>query len=468
MNGRESLVVAGVVLALAASAARAQPGFPFSDDAESAAASQALWTSQPDTAWSIASAAAHSGNQVWSLRPGTDAYLTLSGPIDLSAVGVTNPTLSLWVLGSHPEQRIGVEVSANGGATWESRLGWQGIASFGAHTQWTELQVSLADFRSTQVVVRIQGIEQFGDPYYLWLDDISIDNPPSAIGTGDVDGNGSIQLGDAVLILRHLARFITLAGNGAAAADVSGNGTISPYDAVLILQYVAGIITRFPAAGKPVSSDAVLAWAQPHVDGETGVATVPLRLEGSGRVNAVQLTVPVDPGQVVVEDLVARVPGDWQVLHRVDGNALRLVMAGLTPVGPGELAELRVRLLQPGSQLRLEGEAVLDESAPQRLLSAGLGARPTRFELQQNSPNPFNPTTQIRYTLPEAGHVRLAVYDLLGHEVRRLTDGVQAGGAHQVEWDGLDEAGRQVGAGVFLYRLESAEQAESRKMVLVQ
>jgi flagellar hook assembly protein FlgD len=90
-----------------------------------------------------------------------------------------------------------------------------------------------------------------------------------------------------------------------------------------------------------------------------------------------------------------------------------------------------------------------------------------RVELAQNSPNPFNPTTTIRYTLTANEQVGLAIYAADGSLVRMLVDGVKERGAHDVTWDGRDSSGRPVGSGVYFYRLTAGKFNESRKMVLL-
>ena len=86
-----------------------------------------------------------------------------------------------------------------------------------------------------------------------------------------------------------------------------------------------------------------------------------------------------------------------------------------------------------------------------------------------NSPNPFNPTTTIRFTVP-AGPNRpynLRVYDVAGRLVRELASGEIPAGIHQVPWDGRNTAGTSVGSGIYLYRLEVGQDRLTGKMVLV-
>ncbi|MGH7450572.1 MAG: carboxypeptidase regulatory-like domain-containing protein, partial [bacterium] len=92
---------------------------------------------------------------------------------------------------------------------------------------------------------------------------------------------------------------------------------------------------------------------------------------------------------------------------------------------------------------------------------------PKMIELYRNYPNPFNPTTQIAFGLPSAMRVKLRVFNVLGAEVAVLQDGVMSAGVHHLAWDGRNAAGREVGTGLYLYRLESAAVTLQGKMLLV-
>lgn len=94
--------------------------------------------------------------------------------------------------------------------------------------------------------------------------------------------------------------------------------------------------------------------------------------------------------------------------------------------------------------------------------------RPESFELIQNFPNPFNPSTTIEFVRTgKPAPMELSVYNLLGQRIRLLASGTFAAGRHQVAWNGRDERDRAVATGVYFYRLESADQTETRKMLLL-
>lgn len=105
---------------------------------------------------------------------------------------------------------------------------------------------------------------------------------------------------------------------------------------------------------------------------------------------------------------------------------------------------------------------------PQAAEAVEAQALPTEFGLSQNVPNPFNPSTTIRYQLSEPGDVTLTVLDVLGQEITVLVSAMQPAGGYGVTWDGRDGAGRQVSSGGYLCRLEvEGEFLETRKMILV-
>ena len=82
-------------------------------------------------------------------------------------------------------------------------------------------------------------------------------------------------------------------------------------------------------------------------------------------------------------------------------------------------------------------------------------------------PRPFNPSTVIGYALPEAGHVRRAVYNLLWQEVRLPVNERMEAGTFTTTWDGTDERGRRVASGVYLYRMEADGFTATHRMLLL-
>jgi hypothetical protein len=89
------------------------------------------------------------------------------------------------------------------------------------------------------------------------------------------------------------------------------------------------------------------------------------------------------------------------------------------------------------------------------------------YQLEQNYPNPFNPSTTISYYLPSGGDASLVVYDLLGKEVKTLFKGYASAGKQSVQWNGINNEGKQVSSGVYIYSLRSGSKILNNKMLLV-
>jgi len=92
---------------------------------------------------------------------------------------------------------------------------------------------------------------------------------------------------------------------------------------------------------------------------------------------------------------------------------------------------------------------------------------PANFALKQNYPNPFNPDTDIDYELPVDCFVKIRIMNVLGQEIRALTDTHQSAGYHTVHWDGKDDRAQQVGSGVYFYSIDTGEFYSIRKMILL-
>jgi flagellar hook assembly protein FlgD len=99
---------------------------------------------------------------------------------------------------------------------------------------------------------------------------------------------------------------------------------------------------------------------------------------------------------------------------------------------------------------------------------AGTQLKPPVFALEQNSPNPFKPVTNIFFSIPEKTEVELYVCDVSGRVVKRLVDGVpMEPGRYEATWDGRNDAGRTVSSGVYFCKLLAADKVAQTKMVIL-
>jgi hypothetical protein len=95
----------------------------------------------------------------------------------------------------------------------------------------------------------------------------------------------------------------------------------------------------------------------------------------------------------------------------------------------------------------------------------GPGGPPARLELAPPRPNPSGAATAFRFSLPRQGPVRLEVLDPMGRRVRRLYAGSLSAGPHELSWDGRDEQGSGVAAGIYWVRIEAGAESATRKVV---
>lgn len=92
---------------------------------------------------------------------------------------------------------------------------------------------------------------------------------------------------------------------------------------------------------------------------------------------------------------------------------------------------------------------------------------PKAFSLSQNYPNPFNPSTEILFDVPTRSHVRVSVYNILGQKVKSLVDEELPPGKYSRTWDGTGDTGQALSTGVYLYKMESRDFRQSKKMILI-
>lgn len=163
-----------------------------------------------------------------------------------------------------------------------------------------------------------------------------------------------------------------------------------------------------------------------------------------------------DDGEYVIPEVPAG-------RYRIWATGASLNTAYYGGAGPADAAEVAVGDGSSADNIDLAMESEVTSVEDE----AGDTAVPDRFELMQNYPNPFNPVTTIKYQLPQATHVTVAVYNLLGQKIRTLVDAEQQAGVYAVQWDGRNDAGRPVASGSYLYRIEAGQFKAVKKMTLL-
>jgi hypothetical protein len=165
--------------------------------------------------------------------------------------------------------------------------------------------------------------------------------------------------------------------------------------------------------------------------------------------------------QIESDDVIA----GYQIYRSAEGRvAGRVNTAGLIAPDVYAYADDSV---EPGNTYTYTLVVVLEDGSQIPSPDIKVTVAAAALSLDQNVPNPFNPTTTISFTLPAPQHVTLSVFDVEGRLVRVLADEALAGGFKQYQWDGTDAAGVEASSGVYFYRLTAGKRTLTRKMMLL-
>ncbi len=299
---------------------------------------------------------------------------------------------------------------------------------------------------------------------------------------GDVNGSGQVSAIDATLVLQETVGIIRLPDPSypyfvLEIADVSGNGEIRAYDAALILQYVLGIIDHFPAeeqyqlacdpGGRHVATRGPETMRTLSLEWVTPTEAALFLDDGAGVIGA-EARIAFDSGLAPDIEILTQ-PGGGVLIESAAGDGyvdLATVIARPTS-GRTELA--RIRFASEVTGARIEKPSLNEGLIPVVITNAPFSGVPGAgaVVLAQNRPNPFNPATEISFSLAVGGRVELAVYDLSGRRVRSLIQGELPAGPHAAQWNGRDDTGAPMAAGVYLYTLDAAGTTTTRKMILL-
>ena len=171
--------------------------------------------------------------------------------------------------------------------------------------------------------------------------------------------------------------------------------------------------------------------------------------------------------------------GNFFIEEESTDGLVRFVVAGINPVGGfNELFKMNLEVLNGFSDatsinlinLRLNESSIIDLASSSELSHSVLSAEdeiPYQFTLHNNYPNPFNPETNIQFDIPQELPVKLAIYDLSGKEVNILVQDTFAPGKYKVMWNGKDQYGQPVSAGMYICQIEAGNFRNTKKLILL-
>jgi len=342
----------------------------------------------------------------------------------------------------------------------------------------------------TDTLVVFNGATLVPDPTYSSdiLGNLSPQTPLGYLRGGDATGDNQVDIADANLVY---SLWNETPGDASfvADADVNADGVINSLDLGFVTTNFGNDGYGAPPVFKATGEDSDNATAKVEVVGVQEVESwwsgrvfeVTAKATGMSDVMAYELVLGYDPDRVKV------LPGDAVVEGDVFANNSRgsLFFSRTEPGrvevasgrvgrewsarGDAELVTVRFMTLteDPGQIEVLGGQFVNSAYQANTMRVEKAQALPKIAALHQNFPNPFNPSTEIRFDIPTAREVQLRVFNQLGQTVRTLVDSRMKAGTYRIKWDGKTEAGNSISSGVYFYSLEAGEFSQIRKMTLV-
>lgn len=157
-----------------------------------------------------------------------------------------------------------------------------------------------------------------------------------------------------------------------------------------------------------------------------------------------------------------KVNGEWKSISFVNGKGTTTETTSYTYSDDLRNANINGTVVYRLKQVDLDGSYTYTKE-----IEFNLGQVPQEFALEQNFPNPFNPSTTIKFAVPVNGNVKLAVYDAMGNLVKVLVDEAKTAGKYEVTWNGENNSGSKVASGVYFYKVSAGTYTMTKKMVMM-
>lgn len=310
---------------------------------------------------------------------------------------------------------------------------------------------------------------------------------------GDINLDNHVNILDILMMIDFMLGRTELTSEQFEKADIApwtnGNplpepdGVINVLDlAVLQNVVLTGTYPSGNSVNKPylIPGDFVLTSANKLSPGMNAKVTIYLTIEGITiglesikKVKGLQIEMN-QLGSVIPQNTKINSVFD-QAYYYQENNFLRILSydGQSNPVNPGEFIVVGIPFeLSDPSEVVVEDIIIADENnnAMQKVEFEILYDNPAvvlDYTLYQNFPNPFNPATLVRFSVPMDEFVIIKVYDMLGQEVTTLYSENVKAGTYTVNWDGLDYNGKLVSSGSYIYSMTAGEFKQSKKMILI-
>jgi PKD repeat protein len=400
-----------------------------------------------------------SSADAWGNGPTTASTASFTTPATVSALTV--PTGLRAMVGAHGVVRLRWNATETSGWLVYRSQGQQSFSAIAGPLS----QASYAD----------AGVTTGGDVSYQ-ITAVGSDGSESAasdpvtlsvsLTAGDFDGSGRVDFDDFFLLVERLGRRRADAGFDAA-ADFDGDGEMTLNDVFAFVDLFGTRYSRGRSLATRVDLDADASLqASMESSGDWSVAvrgptSTAWGLQFEYDDEAMQALMPV-----------AAAPGTGHKVFVVRDEPGQFVLVGLGADPAGALATIRFVTRQGAGPASVHLTAAHGIDLSQRAWRANsalaVELRPASVELLDNRPNPFNPSTQIRFQLPREMPVWLTIYDALGQVVARPSTGQNwIAGVHALTWDGQDAEGRPLASGFYFSLLQTPSTRHTGKLLLL-
>ncbi len=276
---------------------------------------------------------------------------------------------------------------------------------------------------------------------------------------GDINVNGlGYEIADAVMFTNYfisgLSAFGTHVEASIAASDVNADGiTLSVSDLVYLVRVIQGDASPYPKPGPADDNFNISTQVQANrlnvaYDATTTMGAVWMRFEFTGSVDA-----PV----------LGDGASNMELKYGINGNELNVLVfdLGNSAILAGQHNLLTIPV---SGDIKLVEVDAADFNG--NMVNMFTRALPSKFNLVQNHPNPFNPTTTIELALPVASDYSVTIYNVAGQVIRTFNGNASAG-VVSIEWDGRDASGSQVASGMYFYKAVAGQFSATKKMLLM-
>jgi hypothetical protein len=295
---------------------------------------------------------------------------------------------------------------------------------------------------------------------------------PYALGDADFDSDTDIN--DVLAVVDFILEEDFPTEDEFRNVDVNMDEEINIADVIMMVDIIYGGNARTMAFD--MNEIAYVDLIQDYQNSKLGIS-----IEYGGPVRGIELELEFDPEMVnILSTGLSKIQDEVMVTSkRIEDGKLKVVVANLNSgvIEGNDNSYLNIPLQFNGNDYQVSTVSLKDIKIAgadgniirslSRTESSDIKAIPVNFALQQNFPNPFNPSTEIRFDLPENDHVTLAVYNMMGQKIKTLASRNMTPGYHSIIWNGTNDSGAKVATGMYFYSINTKNFQSIKKMLFL-